>query len=295
MLFSVQVTSKAQSDSRWQRLMTKRLDVMTVEAFRYLRSHGIEPILIKGWAAARNYPAENPRSYIDIDLAVSGNDFQDARAALASGEGPKFGVDLHCGLRHLDTKPWDQIFTGSQVVELDGYSIRIPAAEDHLRILAVHWLNDGGQSKDRLWDIYYAVANRPAGFDWEECFSGLSDRRRDWIVAAIGLTHRYLGLEIDDLLFAEEAKDLPMWLTKTVESEWESGVPLVPLVVCLRDPAAFLRQVRKRLPPNPLESTIEMEGDIRFGGRLRYQLGSMKKRFLPSIRQLTDKVWPRTE
>jgi hypothetical protein len=286
MLSSVRATSDSQPDSRWQRLFARQLEVRMTNAFRYFRSRDIEPILIKGWAAARNYPEENSRYYDDIDLAVSKNDFEKARFALVSGEGPKLSVDLHLELRHLDTKPWESIVADSQLVELDGYRVRIPCAEDHLRILAVHWLNDGGQRKDRLWDIYYAIANRPDDFDWDKCFNEVSERRRAWILAAIGLTYHYLELPIDDLPFAEEAKDLPPWLIKTVESEWESATPLVPLVVCLRDPAQFLRQVRKRLPPNPLEATIEMEGDIRNGVRLKYQLGSMRKRFLPSVRGL---------
>jgi hypothetical protein len=280
----VDATSRVDADTKWRRLFAKQLEVRTVSAFRYLRSNGIEPILIKGWAAARDYPPEYPRSYDDIDLAVSEADYDHARSVLASGEGRKFGVDLHRELRHLDPKPWGAMFSDSQSIELDGHPIRIPAAEDHLRILAVHWLNDGGERKHRLWDIYYAIANRPSDFDWDKCFNQVSRRRREWIVAAIGLTHRYLKLPLDDLPFAEEAKILPSWLIKTVEREWNSDVRLRPLVICLRDPPEFLRQVRKRFPPNPLQATIEMEGDIRNGGRIAYQLGSMRKRFLPSIR-----------
>ena len=206
------------------------------------------------------------------------------RRLIATAKGRKLNVDLHRELRHLDTKPWSSIFADSQSVELDGYTLRIPAAEDHLRILAVHWLNDGGERKHRLWDIYYAVANRPPDFDWDKCLNEVSERRRGWILAAIGLAHRYLGLPIDDIPFADEAKFLPPWLIKTVESEWNSGVRSAPLVTCLRDPAEFLQQLRKRIPPNPLQATIEMEGDIRNGSRFGYQLGSIRKRLLASIR-----------
>ena len=290
MLGNVQSTLEERSDARWHRLMARRLEMTSVEAFRYLRSRGVEPLLVKGWAAARNYPAANPRFYQDLDLAVSEEDFDKAKAALATDEGQKLNVDLHRELKHLDTKPWSSMLADSLSVELDGYPIRIPAAEDHLRILAVHWLNDGGERKSRLWDIYYAVVNRPDSFDWDKCLNEAGPRRREWILAAIGLTHRYLGLPIDDVPFAEEAKALPQWLIKTVEREWRSGLQSIPLIVCLRDPAAFLRQLRKRIPPNPLQATIEMEGDIRHGSRMRYQLGSMRKRFLPSIKGVSGVI-----
>lgn len=290
MLTGMEAKSIPQNDTRWQRIYSRQIEVQAVKAFRYLRSRNIEPILIKGWAAARNYPAETPRFYTDIDLAVSRDDFDSARALLASEEGSRLTVDLHREFKHLDSKLWEAVLADSQSVELDGYSIRIPSAEDHLRILAAHWLVDGGENKNRLWDIYHAVVNRPPGFDWEKCFSEGGERRRGWILATIGLTNRYLGLPLDNLPFAAEARDLPPWLIKTVEREWESGIRSVPLVVCVYDPAAFFQQLRKRLPPNPLQATIEMGGDIRNGRRFLYQIGSMRKRFLPSVTSIAEKI-----
>jgi hypothetical protein len=279
-------------DLRWQSLYSRKLEVEAIEAFRFFRERNIEPILIKGWAAARNYPALVLRFYSDIDLAVAADDYERSNQVLRSDDGRHVAVDLHRELRHLDTKPWDAIFRDSELVELDGQFLRIPCAEDHLRIMAVHWLNDGGAPKERLWDIYYAVANRPESFDWDVCL-GPASERRGWVVAAIGLAHRYLDLCIDDLPFKDEARALPEWLTKTVEAEWRSGVPLRPLHLCLRDPAELVRQILKRVPPNALQATIEMEGDIVRGSRLWYQLGCTKKRAMPSIRRLTEAIGSR--
>ena len=72
--------------------MARRLEVKSIEAFRYLRSYDIDPILIKGWAAARTYPFENPRYYVDIDLAVSRENFDRAKTALATAEGGSIGL-----------------------------------------------------------------------------------------------------------------------------------------------------------------------------------------------------------
>jgi Uncharacterised nucleotidyltransferase len=271
-------------DSRWRSLYVKKLEAEVVSAFQFLRSEGIEPLLIKGWAAARNYPQSVERFYSDVDLAVAAADFDRAKRLLANKPGTKIGIDLHREIRHLDTRPWHEVVCDSLELEISGELIRIPSCEDHLRVLAVHWLNDGGTRKDRLWDIYYAVQNRPESFDWERCLTSVSDVRRSWIITVIGLAHKYLGLAVNDLPFAEEAINLPKWLVATVEKEWKANSPVKPLNSCLNDPKELLKQIRKRIPPNSIQATIEMEGRFDNGSRLKYQVGSMIKRVGPSIR-----------
>lgn len=272
------------ADNRWSILFARKLELETIQAFRFFRDHDVEPLLIKGWAAARNYPSDRPRFYSDVDIAVSRSDFDRSKKLLLSPEGSKIAVDLHLELRHLDTKPWQEIVSDSVEVELDGYQIRIPRPEDHLRILAVHWLNDGGESKDRLYDIFYAVRNRPNDFDWDKCLGQVSENRRGWVLAVLGLTHKYYDLEIRDLPFSARDLSLPRWLVSAVEKEWEAAIPHRSLHTCLNDPKEFLRQLRKRFPPNPLQATIEQEGNLDDGSRLRYQLGSLRDRVFPSLR-----------
>ena len=157
----------------------------------------------------------------------------------------------------------------------------------------MHWLNDGGIPKDRLWDIYYAVENRRETFDWDKCFGWVGSVRRGWIIAAIGLANRYLELDISGLPFAAEAKELPEWLTQTIESEWKNGIRLRSLHTCLREPRELFRQIRKRIPPNAVEATIEMEGHFDNSWRLPYQVGSMMKRLGPSVRGIRTIVGKR--
>ncbi len=273
--------------SRWELLFSRKLEIEMVEAFEFFRSRGIEPLLIKGWAASRNYPPNSPRSYTDVDLAVDPFLFDNAKAAMASSEGSEIGVDLHRGLRHLDTKPWNELFDDSEIIEIDGYEIRIPCPEDHLRIMAVHWLNDGAERKDRLWDIHYAVENRNLTFDWELCLGPVAANRRYWIIAAIGLAGRYTGLDLSGLPFEREAAELPDWLIRAIETEWRLGIRQRSLHTCLRDPREFVRQLRKRLPPNPIQAAIEVDGDFRSRFVFPYQIKSMNKRLWPSIRGIS--------
>ena len=252
---------------RWEALQSAIEVKSILAAFDLFRSQGIEPILIKGWAAGRYYPERVHRPTSDIDLAVAADQFEAADVLMRSYTGKGLPIDLHRELRHLDNRSWEDLFENSQLVDLDGSSIRVLRPEDHFRVLAVHWLTDGGWFRDRLWDFYYAIENRPPDFDWERCLNSAGPVRRKWFVAVIGLTNKYLGLSLDDLPFAEEAKELPRWLIKAVEREWASVVRRMPLYRQGSDLKAFLTQGRKRIPPKPIHATIDMEG--RFDGPTR--------------------------
>ena len=97
-------------DFRWNLLQRRAAQVRALSAFKIFRQHGIEPILIKGLAAVQFYPPSVARESIDMDLAVSGNDFEAAAAICRSSEAAGLAIDLHRELRHLDTLPWDDLF-----------------------------------------------------------------------------------------------------------------------------------------------------------------------------------------
>lgn len=278
---------------RWNILSRRVSEKRIASAFTRLSNIAIKPILIKGWAAARWYPDSVAREYVDIDLAVSKSDYSAVSKLSLSEPNILDGVDLHRELRHLDTMEWETLFSRSQMINLDNTPVRILAPEDHLRVMAVHWLNDGGANKDRLWDIYYAISNRPPDFDWEKCLGVVSPKRRRWVICTIGLAHKYLDLYIDDLPFASEAKQLPEWLTDTVESEWTSEVFLRPLQTCLKDPGEFFRQIKKRFPPNPIQATIDVEGEFDSGGRAIYQIKDIAQRTGPSLKRIASALFRR--
>jgi hypothetical protein len=278
------------ADDRWSLLYVKKLEGETVRAFQYLRSHGVEAILIKGWAAARKYPPDRARFYSDVDLAVSELDFELAEDLKNTEVGQQLSIDLHRELRHLDSRPWSEIFNDSHIVDLNGCDLRIPCEEDHLRIISTHWLTDGGENQEKLWDIYFAVENRSEGFSWEKCLGSVSANRQTWVICAIGAAHRYLDLTIDDLPFADDAKRLPKWFSDTLEKEWQSGMRIKPLTSLVRSPRDFIQQVRKRLPPNPIRATIENGGNMFEGSRFVHQLAVMRRRARPSINKVLHRL-----
>ncbi|HVF48226.1 MAG TPA: nucleotidyltransferase family protein [Pyrinomonadaceae bacterium] len=281
------VRTEINDEARWNLLQKKTQEIRVVQAFELFRKNGIEPILIKGYAAARNYPESETRLSIDIDFAVAAADFDRAREIKAP-EG--IGIDVHRELRHLDTLPWEDLFGNSQMIEVDSCRARVLRDEDHLRVLCVHWLTDGGSDKSRLWDIYYAVANRPPDFDWGRFLDVVTPRRRRWLVATVGLARRYLGLDVSGTPIDAEARHLPKWLEKTVEREWAAETKTRPMEAVVLEPAMFVKQFVKRLRPNAIRATVEAEGDFEARTRVHYQIRNFVSRIKPTVRRIVETV-----
>ena len=290
---SEQTSGVVVDEIRWHKLSMRRFELGIVEAFEVFRSNDIEPILIKGWAAARNYPSDRSRFFGDVDLAFPASQYERAMQVSSANPNLLVAIDFHREFRHLDTIPWKTAFARSELLNVDGGSIRVLCPEDHLRVLAVHWLNDGGAYKERLWDVHYAVANRPPDFDWELCLGSVSATRQKWIKTAVAIARKYLSLDISGLPFDVDIESIPKWMSRCLENEWSTDVRLIPLEACVRQPRILVPQILKRLPPNPIEATIELEGELDDGWRLPYQIGSMRKRIGPSIKRVMPAIFGR--
>jgi hypothetical protein len=282
--------SREQNDYFWQVLQNRLNEQRISKAFEFMESYGFQPILIKGRAAARYYPESWMRQFADIDLCVEPKAYERAKKVLETSQGKTHNIDLHKGLRHLDTVAWDDLFDNCIELEIEDKKVRTLRAEDHLRVLCVHWLSDGGAYKNRLWDIYYLVENRPADFDWQRCLEIVGPKRKKWITSCIGLAHKYLGLNIESVPSAGQVLDIPEWLMRAVENEWKTEVRLLPIQGCLRDRKIFWQQVKKRIPPNPVQATIELEGSFDDSPRYFYQFGNVFTRLFPSVKRVMRKL-----
>lgn len=271
---------------RWHLLMTKKFERQIADAFEIFRKQGIEPLLIKGWAVARYYPRDKPRFFGDVDIAVAAEHYDKASRMVTGPELAFLPIDLHRELRSLDTLPWKAIIDRSEVIETVSGNIRVPCGEDHLRILCVHWLTDGGAYRDKLWDVYHLIDNRRDDFDWDRAVGSVNPVRQGWIKTTIAIAHKYLGLPVDDLPFAQDVRKVPIWIERALAKEWATDVRLLPLHTVLRDHKKFWQQIMKRVPPNPIQATIEMEG--RFDARTRffYQIGNYFQRLTPMTRRV---------
>ena len=287
------MTEEIVDELRWHKLSMRRFELGIVEAFELFRSNDIEPILIKGWAAARNYPEDRSRFFGDVDLAFPASQYDKAIQVSAANPNLLVAIDFHREFRHLDTVAWETAFARSELFNVDRRQDTSAVSGGPFASPVVHWLNDGGAYKERLWDIYYAVANRPPDFDWDLCLGSVSATRQKWIKTAIAIARKYLSLDSAGLPFEVDIESIPKWMSKCLEKEWSTDIRLIPLEACVRQPKILITQILKRLPPNPIEATIEVEGEMDDRWRLPYQIGSMRKRIGPSIKRVTPAIFGR--
>ncbi|MEQ1646532.1 MAG: hypothetical protein ABL959_23965, partial [Pyrinomonadaceae bacterium] len=174
------------------------------------------------------------------------------------------------------------------LLPLDGGQIRIPRPEDHLRIVCLHWLTDGGRDKMRLYDVYYAVINREPAFDWDRFSGVVSPTRQRWLDCTLGLAAKYLGLDLEDTPAAGAHERLPRWLTDTVEREWSSEMKFEPMEVAVLDRKKFVHQLGRRLNPNPIWATVQAEGSFDAPTRLHYKIANAFRRIPDSYRRISN-------
>lgn len=292
--FRLQELSPEESAERFRIIQYKARELQIEEIWNKFEAAGFQPILIKGWAAAQVYPQPYKREFVDIDLIVAPGRFEEAEAFLKNLK-PKLPVDLHKGARHLDSLSFADLLENSVFVKCGDTNLRVPRPEDHLRILCNHWLTDGGANREKLWDIYYSVSNRSSDFDWRRLLDSVGLRRRRWVECAIGLAHKYLDLDLKDTPVEDASERLPRWIIKAVEKEWASDVKMEPLNLHLKNKKMLWRQIKKRLPPNPVQATVLQEGDFDRYPRIWYQINNMLSRLKPSLKRIEKSLRGKTK
>ena len=246
------------------------------QVFTALRSAGIEPLLVKGWAIARLYPEPGLRVYGDIDLYVRPEQHEAAVAVMKRSEYKQYIVDfVYDELSRLDNRTFDELLARSQKLKLDDVEVSVPCAEHHLRLLCMHLLKHGAWRPLWLCDVAAAVEHRPSDFDWEECL-GRKQPQRDWIACTIGLAHQLLGADVDHTPIAERATRLPRWLVPAVLKQWEKPCaadhhPAELMVSTLRSGTGLVKALGHRWP-DPIQATIRMGAMFNTLPRFPFQL-----------------------
>ncbi len=248
--------------------------------FRLMRAEDVEPVLLKGWAIARLYPQPALRPYGDIDLYVRPPDYGVAKRVIESEAARGCWVDLHSRISELAETSAEDLFTRSQLVSCGDEQVRVPGAEDHFALLAIHLLKHGAWRPTWLCDIGLLLESIASDFDWDLCL-GNNKRRANWILSAIGLAHELVGAEIGTEDIAARAREIPAWLARSVLKEWETPFAIdqppmshrAPMRSYLRHPRGFLSDLAHRWP-NPILATVSVKGKFNRLPRFPYQLGN---------------------
>lgn len=267
-----------------------------VDAFNALRSSGIEPILLKGWAIAQAYPESGLRPCGDIDLCVSPDQRMKAEAVLGARDLSSYYVDLdHDTVTRFGECCFERLYARSQLVNLRGSTIRVPSPEDHLRILCLHLLKHGAWRPLWLCDVAAALESRSQTFDWDLCL-GINKKRSEWILCAVLLAHQLLGADIGNIEACRRSRTLPNWLVKSVLKQWD--------ISCAESLPRFAEQVAGRLWtmetlkamhrrwPNPIQATVDADGSFRAITRLPYQIRDCARRAVKLCRQYPQLLRP---
>lgn len=261
-------------------------------ALALLSQAGIEPVLIKGWSIARLYAEPGLRPYGDLDVIMRPGQREKAGKVLKDGQ-LNFHVDMeHDDFEDLDGQGWEDLYNNTQLVDLDESSVRVLGAEDELKLLCVHLLRHGAWRPLWLCDIAAAIESASSEFDWDYCLKGKGPQL-NWITCAIGLAEALLGANIDAFPRAEHARRIPPWLVKSVLKQWETPyawkqAPMrhgAPVISYLRRPSGILKDLANRWP-NPIEATVQMDGEFNGLPRLPFQLGNCFSRTTKFMAQL---------
>lgn len=262
------------------------------QIFSVLDAARVDALLVKGWAAARVYAEPWLRPSGDIDVCVRPAQFARAARALEDTSAGRLFVDLHAGCEKADERSFDELYARASRLRLGGAEVRVPCAEDHLRLMCIHLLRHGAWRPLWLCDVAAALESRARDFDRARLLCG-DGRRARWVTCAVGLARELLGARVDDTPLARESRRLPRWLVPEVLRQWETPFSAMqapmrhraPMRKYLRRPRGALRDLLNRWP-NPIEATVGVGGPFNEWPRLPFQLGhalSRTARFLVRV------------
>lgn len=222
-----------------------------------------------------------------------------SRGVLSASKTEKEGGDEspHSN-KETSNAAWDELFTRSQLVHLDGGKIRVLCAEDHLRVLCLHFLRSGVWRPPWLCDVALALETTNGDFDWDICL-GRDRRQADWVGCTIQLAHELLGADCSHTPIPKRARHLPHWFAPAVLAQWGRN----------RDPNDRSRALLEFVKTgswslftefcarwdNPVRATVRLRGSFNEWPRWPYQLGEMLLRSPEVPRQLAAMMRPTSD
>lgn len=229
------------------RLVAEQLEHL----IQILRARDIEAVPVKGWLCARHYADVGLRPAGDIDLCVRSADFAAAVECLQK-DGAQNALDENFNrvqnrrlreekLRFPDAPPgwclvelheeltdlhacgeprWDALLKRGQTLTIGATPARVLAPEDHLRLMAIHFLRHEAARPLWLCDLSAALEARHENWDWPHCL-GRDQTRANWVKTALLLARELTGVSLAGAPF--ESQSLPRWMVPHIVRIWNMG------------------------------------------------------------------------
>jgi len=283
---------------RFQTLSAKVHESRVSKVFAAFNAAGVEAVLVKGWSVARRYPKPALRHFGDMDVCVRPAQFELATQVLREFA-PKVWVDLHRGFKVLDHEKEDCLFERANAISAGGIVVRVPAEEDHLRMLCLHLLRHGASRPLWLCDIGLVLESAKKDFDWS-LFYGHDARRAEWLSCVIALGRELLLANDDSCGTAGKRKAAPRWLVRGVLRRWSRWFnadyrdrAVFSLWRHRFEPARVLEDLYFRV--DPIRATVEMNAPFNRLPRLPYQFVALTKRLPEIVKELTYTPRPKAK
>ena len=288
------------SYAQMQVLDAARHDAALGDLAGLFHRNGISPLLFKGWAVAHYYSERHLRPMGDLDFCAPPGRFDELADLLrnhgfrqyaeledadrgrilcfglpSDSPGKPILIDLHDRLDRYHLPTLEEVFARAVPLQVGDHSILAPAAEDHLRLIVIHFLKHGGHRPVWLCDVAAMVESLPPAFDWELCL-GAVPRRRRWVTCTLQLAHELLGARLENVPECYRAHRMPGWISTTVLQEWEKpsaehqARALVSYLWRHRR-HRFAGEILARWP-NAIRSTVELDADFTWLPRWPYRL-----------------------
>lgn len=255
------------------------------EAVQLLKSNALEPILVKGWSIARLYVDPALRPYGDIDLCVSPDQYPFAMR-LTHDLSRDMRIDLHKGFVKFGNQSWNELYSRSRCLEIEGVEVRTLGPEDHLRLLCFHFLREGAWRPLWLCDVAVAIEARAADFDWNLCL-GTNETSRNYVTCTLMLAKHLLQANLDEIPDTVLAEEMPPWLLPAVFKEWRVHSMYqrhsAPLSSAWRRPITTLRGIRYQWP-SAIEAAFSLNLALDERPRWPLQVRSCFRRMHDSLR-----------
>lgn len=204
---------RLQVGRRSEAAVSLRMDAWAPKLQAELTSHGVASLVIKGPAMADAYGVRAWRSYRDIDLLVSPNDFVRARAVLGErgfstpdaleparkyfdrscmeattlARADGVVIDLH---HHITPWIWGRrlslqtLLTTSRRLEIATGTLTVPAIEDLLLIASLHVICDRSRPEHDLL-IWRDIATLATAVDPQRAASRASAAGLSWVLRSV--------------------------------------------------------------------------------------------------------------